>query len=134
MRRLRQYKDKRGFTLIELILTIILVGITAIPLSLMVFEHIESLYASEDYTLARNLARSELELVNNTAYVGILTAGFPNYQGYNYDLIRTVTFVQGNAASAESLKRITVSVTKHGSAAVLLTLATYIAKNVSYGL
>ena len=130
MRRLRH----QGFTLIELILTIIVVGIAAIPLSLMVFQHIESVYTSEDYTLARNLARSDLELVNNTAYANILTATFLRYQGYNYDLTRTVTFAQGSAASAESLKQITVSVTRHGSATVLLTLTTCIAKNVNYGL
>lgn len=134
-RLLRKLSHKsKGFTLIELIMTVVLVGIAAVPLSLMVFQHIQSVYTSRDFTLARNLARFEMEVVNNTNYPSIASASYSNYQGYDFDVTRTVTFVQGTDASAESLKKITVSVTRHDSATVLVNLITYIAKNVSYGL
>jgi prepilin-type N-terminal cleavage/methylation domain-containing protein len=124
----------KGFTLIELVMTIMVVGIMAVPLSLLVSQHTQSVFQSADFTAALNLARAEMEKVNNTAYANIVSASFPNYQGYNYDLNRTVAYVQGSAATAESLKQVTVSVTEHADAAVLLSLVTYVVKNVSYGL
>lgn len=133
MRLARQY-HKRAFTLIELIMTILVIGITAVPLSLMVFQHVQSVFTSKDYALARNLSRFEMEVVNNTPYANISSATSSNYQGYNYDATRNVTFVQGTSSAAESLKKITVSITRHGGGSALATLTTYIAKNVSYGL
>jgi len=54
----------RGFTLIELIMTIVLVGIVSIPLSLLIAQHITSAAYSKDTTLAFNLARWDMEQVN----------------------------------------------------------------------
>lgn len=123
-----------GFTLIELIMTIVVIGIVAIPLSLLVSQHIESVFYSEDYTSALNLARFELEKVTNLAYANINSASISNYEGYAYDITRTVIFVQGNAGSAESLKKITVDVKKAGDTAILASMVTYAAKNVIYGM
>lgn len=135
MRLIRRLRLKeRGFTLIELIMTMVVVGIIAVPISLLISRHVESVFESQDYTIARNLARLEMEKVNNTAYDNISSVNFSNYEGYGYDLMRSMSFTQGSAASAESLKKITVSVNRTGSAQVLVTVATYIAKNISYGL
>lgn len=123
----------RAFTLIELIMTIIVVGIAAIPLSLSISQHAESVFYSQDLTTAISLARFEMEKVNNMGYTSIVSAN-PIYPGYNYDLTRIVTYAQGNDASSESLKKIIVTVTKSGSSEALGSLITYIAKNVSYGL
>ena len=49
-------------------------------------------------------------------------------------MTRTVTYVQGSAVSAESLKKIQVDVNKTGNAAVLFSLISYRAKNVTYGI
>jgi prepilin-type N-terminal cleavage/methylation domain-containing protein len=125
---------KRGFTLIELVMTMVVMGIAAIPLSLLISQHTMSVFQSADYTATLNLARLEMDKVNNMPYAGIANASFSNYQGYDYDLARTVSYAYGSALSAQSLKKITVSLTKHGSAVVLFNLVTYIAKNVSYGL
>jgi len=115
-------------------MAIVVVGIIAIPLSLLLSQHVQSLFVSADYATAVNLARLEMERVNNLAYANINSATFSNYEGYNYNVVRTVSYAQGNAASAESLKKITVEVTKSGSATVLLSLNSYMVKNVSYGL
>ena len=125
---------KKGFTLIELIMTIVVIAIIAIPLALLVMEHLSSTLRSEDYTMAVNLARFEMENVKNLNYASIVSGSFPNYQGYSFDITRTVSFVQGNGASAESLKLVQVDVNRSGSATILFTLKTYIAQNVAYGL
>ncbi|MDD5356300.1 MAG: type II secretion system protein [Candidatus Omnitrophica bacterium] len=134
MRLTRLSRKKRAFTLIELIMAIVIVGIIALPVSITLSKHIQSVFVSQDYTVALNLARLDMEQVLATAYANINSASFNNYQGYNYNLVRTVAYAQGNPGSAESLKSIAISVTKAGSATALVTLKTYIAKNVTVGL
>ena len=84
--------------------------------------------------MARSLARFEMEKINNMPYASIDSANSPNYEGYNYALNRTVSFAQGGAGSPESLKKIIVSVKKTVSSAELISLVTYLASNVSYGI
>ena len=115
-------------------MTIVVVGLIAVPLSLSLTAQVQGMVKSGSYTAALNLARFEMERVNNLAYAGITSASFPNYQGYPYNVDRSVTYVQGNDSSAESLKQVTVNVTQPGSSAVLISLTVYIAKNVSHGL
>jgi prepilin-type N-terminal cleavage/methylation domain-containing protein len=124
----------RSFTLIELIMTMVVMGVVAVPLSLLLSQHTQSVFQSADYTTALNLARLEMEKVNNTAYASINSASYTNYSGYDYDLTRTFIYAYGTAMSAQSVKKILVSVTKHGSATELFSLVTYIAKNVNFGL
>lgn len=124
----------KGFTLIEVIMTIIVVTIVAIPLSLLLSQHVRSAFQSESLTIARQLARLEMEKVNNTGYPAITSANFPNYEGYDYNLDRIVTYAYGDTGSAESLKKIMVKVAKSGDSKVLINLVTYIAKNIVYGL
>ena len=111
-------------------MTIVVVGVIVLPLSISIFSQAQGTVTSGVYTTALNLARFEMEKVNNLPYANIVTASFSNYQGYAYDVTRTVAYAQGNAGSTESLKQITVSVTQTGSATVLDSLTTYIAKNV----
>lgn len=127
---------KKGFSLIELIMTIVVVGIAAIPLSLLIVEHTRSVFQSEEYAMVVNLARFEMERVNNMPYgnITIGTTVFSNYQGYDYDITRTVSYAQGGAVSTESLKEIRVEVKKGGEAGVLVELITYLTKNINYGL
>ena len=124
----------RGFTLIELVMTMIIVSIVSIPLSLLIGAHIESVFLSERDVMAENLACHEMEKVNNMTYANIATASFSNYEGYAYDLTRTVTYVQGDGASVESLKKIQVEVKKAGETNVIARSVTYLAKNVAYGI
>jgi len=124
----------RGFTLVELIMTVVVVSIVAIPLSLLISQHLESVLQSQDYTAAVNLARLEIEKVNNLSYNNIVSGSFSPYQGTNYDVTRTVTYAQGDEAAAESMKKIVVDVKRSGDAAVLVSLVTYVTKNITYGI
>jgi len=134
MRLLKLFHKKSAFTLIELIMTIVVVGIIALPISLTLSKHVQSVFVSQDYTTALNLARFEMEKVMNTDYASIASATTNNYLGYPYNVTTTVTYAFGTALTTESVRLATVSVTKAGSATVLVTLKNYIAKNVTWGL
>ncbi|MDD5560675.1 MAG: type II secretion system protein [Candidatus Omnitrophica bacterium] len=134
MRLTRLSRKKRAFTLIELIMAIVVLGIIALPISITLSKHVQSVFVSQDYSTALNLARLDMEEALNTDYNSLGNAYFSNYQGYDYNLSRIVTYAQGNFWTSESLKLVTISVTKAGSATVLVTLKTYIAKNVTLGL
>ena len=123
----------KAFTLIELVMTIIIVGIIAIPLSITLVKHVEATFRSQDETKAVNVGRWDMEIMRNTAYANIITASFPNYRSTGYAIIRTVSFVQGNSSSAESLKSVKVDVTRTGSSEILASFTTYFARNASFG-
>jgi len=114
-------------------MTIVIVSIVSVGLALMLSQHIEGAYYSEDLTTALNLARLEMEKVNNMSYANINSANFSNYEGYSYDLTRTMVYQYGSASSTESVKKITVEVKKRGTSEVLISLVTYLTKNISYG-
>ena len=134
MKLTRVFPRNRSSTLVELIMTIVVVGIVALPISVTLAKHVQSVFVSQDYTSALNLARFEMDKMLNTAYLGITSQAFSNYQGYAYDLTTTVTYAFGTALTAESVKLVSISVTKAGSATGLVTLKTYITKNVIWGL
>lgn len=120
-----------GFTLIELVMTIVVTSIIAIPLSVSLSQHIQSVFQSQDYTMAVELGRYEMERVNKiTNWNNIVSA--PPYSLYNYDIIRTVTLIANTPP--ERLKKIQVDVRETGSATAIITFITYIAQNVNYGL
>ena len=123
----------RGFTLLELVLVIVVLGLTALPLSLLLTEYTEGAALSHDKSLACQLGRMEMEKVRNLGYGEVQSGDFPGYEGYDYDVSRTVTFIFGDAGSPESLKMVLVNVRKSGQPSILSRLVTYRARNVLYG-
>lgn len=118
-------------------MTIVLVGIISVPLSLFVVQTAQSTFEVHDHSIGVNLARLEMEKVNNIAYASLAagTSNFLNYQGYSYNVQRTVAYIPpGTDLTPESLKSIIVTVTRAADATTVLTLRTYRAKNVAYGL
>jgi len=133
MKSIRNKSSRDGFTLIELIMTIVIVSLLAIPLSTFVTEYVRSASRSEDETTAFNLARLEMEKIKNMDYASILPNISLNYEGYPFYVLRMVLYAQGNAVSTESLKHVLVFVLKNGTLQVYSQLTTYIAKNIAYG-
>ena len=126
-----------GFTLVEIVMTIVVVSIVAIPLSLLISQHLNSVVQSRDYTAAVHLARLDMEVVNNLSYDNVDNVPFTPYPGYPYDIQRGVVCLQGDCADGavgESLKQITVEVRRTGSSQVLVGLVTYLARHVVYGI
>ncbi len=122
----RLVPGRAGFTLIEIIMTIMLASIVIIPSSIFLVESIDSVFKSEDMAVAINLARMELEQTNNISYTSLNTGiiSYAAYSGYNYDLRRTITIII--QASGQGVKEIKVEVYprgKLGNAQYLLTTA-----------
>ena len=115
-------------------MTIVVVGIAALPISVTLAKQVQSVFVSEDYTMVLNLARLKMETILNTAYASIASASDSNYLGYAYNVTTTVSYAFGTALTPESVKLVAVSVTKAGSATVLVTLKNYVVKNVTWGL
>lgn len=126
-----------GLTLIELIMTIVVVSILGIPLALLLREHIEGAFQSQDDTMAVNFARLEMETVKNMSYDNILIGNFissnPIYSQYGFEAEIRVRYIQGSGSTPERLKEIRVNVRKLGDPTVLFSLVTYLARNVNYG-
>lgn len=133
MKNKNRNKIKAGFTLFELIITIVVVGILAIPLSLLISQQVQSVAQSKHLAMALDLARFEMERINNLVYDDVKDMSFSDYEGYKYDIVREVRFVAGDDTTPESLKKITITVRESGSTVDLITLISYIVKNVSYG-
>jgi len=135
--------SQRGLTLVELILTISLATILAIPTALLLGAHLQEAMSSHDSTMALQLGRFELERLdslNNFFASPDLTIGstvLTNFQGYPYDVTRAVTCQVGDctstASSSQGVKRITITVTPTGSAVPLAKLITYRTKCVCFG-
>lgn len=123
---------KPGFTLIELVMTIIIVGIIGIPLSLLLSQFLVSFSFNEDLVYATQLGRWELEKTAATAFEDIDSRFLPQYQGYGYDVDREVSYIYGNDASPEGLKQIIVKVYPHGKTKALVEFMTAKAKNVAF--
>lgn len=130
----KRYTLNKGFTLIEMITAIVLIGIIMIPVALMAIEYVRSIAYADNLTMAANLGRREMGIVNNLNYTDpTLADGYnnttQNYAGYNFDLKRMVNYVAG---TANNLKRVRVMIYPHGSTGQLIELITYV-MNVLYG-
>lgn len=119
----------RGVTLVELVMAIVILASIAIPMGLMIAEQIQGMMAATDLTTAGNLARFEMEKLNNLPFDSIVS-GSSSYPGYAYDVARTVVTTAGGGGA--SLKDITVTVNRTGDATPLVTLYSSIVNNVTY--
>ena len=128
-----RYREK-SFTLIELIMAIVILAIVMIPLGAISLEYMRGVVYAREMVIAEGLAKTEMARINNLSYADTtLEDGdddtTPNYQGYAYDLRRTVSFVPG---WSNNLKQVRVRVYPTGTSEQLVELITYIA-NVSFG-
>ncbi|MBL7151290.1 MAG: type II secretion system protein [Candidatus Omnitrophica bacterium] len=123
---------KRGFTLIELVMTIVVTGIIAVPLSLMLFEQVEGTFLSEDIAVCNNLLRFQMEKVNNLGFSSITNTVISNFEGFDYDLTQTVSTI--SQVGNERLKQASVVLTRAGSAETVVSGSTYISNKIDYGI
>jgi len=134
--------SRRGLTLVELTLTIALLGLIGIPTSLLLTEHLHGALRGRDSVLATQLARRELERLdsfNDFAHpdLAVTTVTISNYAGYaGYTMRRVVSCKAGDcivSPTAPALKEIEVTILREDSSTPLARMTTFRARDVLFG-
>lgn len=126
-------RKQNAFTLIELIMAIVILGVVLVALGVMSIQFVQGIVNSRDLGIVAGLGKTEMAKINNLSYSDpTLAVGYDNttadYEGYPYDLRRTVT-----AGPIANLKQVEVRVYPTGNLTDhLLNLITYVA-NVTFG-
>jgi len=128
-------KNKKAITLIELIITIVLISIFILPTAKLFQQAIETLNYCNNSAMANNLLRMEMSVINNLAYSDpTLSDGYNNtetdYQGYGFILRRQVSIV---ADTTNAIKMVLVSVLRPAGNEVIVQAATYVGQNIVFG-
>ncbi len=118
---------RKGVTLIELIMAMVILVAISIPTASMIGAQIQGMAESSDLTAAGNAARAQMEKLENTAY-GNVTANSTTVSPYelSWGVAETVN-------GTEAMKNITMSIQRTGTSSVLLTLYNTFCKGVSDG-
>lgn len=129
---------KKAYTLIEIVLAIVILGILVIPIAFAYKQLTVSAARNADLSKAVELSGLEFSIVNSLSYDDATLAGgynnlTANYQDSGYDLRRQVDYEAGTALTPQSLKRIAVTVYRSGSGQPVITTSTFRARNVTYG-
>jgi len=124
----------KGLTLIELIMTIVLIGVLMLPLGLMCNEYIRGVVYAGDLTVGESLAMTEMAKINNLSYSDATLADeydntTSNYEGSGLDLNRQVDIVAG---TSNNLKKVVVTVYKRDTTTEAVKLVSYVT-DVAYG-
>ena len=120
-------KRQKGVTLIELIMAMVILAAVGIPMGAMIGAQIKGMMTSTDLTAAGNLARREMEILNNTAYASVVTGSSTIN---SYSLNWTVATVSGSNGAER--KDITLTVSRAATSSIVVTLYSSIAKGVIY--
>ena len=131
-------KQRKAYTLIEIIISIVILGIVIVPIAASYQQITVGLARSSDLSKAVRLSELEFSISNTIPYNDATLAGgynnlTANYQGSGYDLRRQVAYEAGSDVTTQSLKGITVTVYKGESATPIIATKTLRAKNVTYG-
>jgi len=107
-----------------------LMAVVMIPAALISMSAVKTAAEGDAWTMASNLARRELGIVNVLPYADLtLAVGYNNltsgYQGYKYDLRRQVTAVAGTT----NLRQVAVTVYPAGNLQQTLRADTYVINN-----
>lgn len=76
-----KFFDRAGFTLIELIMTIVIAAVIIIPTSVIVYESIRNAFLPEYITISSSLLEAQLERVTNLRFESVVNEGPINFGG-----------------------------------------------------
>ncbi len=138
---------RRGATLLELLIVIIVAALVAVPMGLLISRQVETQLRGRDETVAISLARFELEsLASRNNYfdpaLALGTTVLTDYQGQPYTLQRVVECLVGSdcnstAFTSQAVKRVIVRVYRPSAsnplATQLVSFVTYWTKHVTFG-
>ena len=93
----------RGFTLFEMVISIGILGIIAIPATMTVLEYVRSLEHNKNVALTSNLTEMEFASVNNLNFNDVVSAQKDDYLGSGFDMSRGVEYVGGTDNKVKSV-------------------------------
>ena len=128
---------RKAYTLVELIIAIVIAGIVLVSVANGYRMMVEAMVKSSNIAKAINLSENEFAIVNAISYTNATLAnGYnnltSNYQSSGFDLRRQVSYDSGTDATAQSLKRITITIYKSGSGTPIISVVCLRAKNITY--
>ena len=116
-------KNKRGFSLIELTMMIAIGSVLFVGLSRGVHGLIKTAITNRDYLIALNLVKEKMAIMNNNAYITVLSTTTPaadaDFSGFTFS--QTVSNVL--TSGANTLNQIQMDVLAGGN--VLVRVYTY---------
>ena len=121
----------RGFTLLEVITTIVIAAIVMIPIAFVLIEYARATVYAETLTQTTNLTRLEMAVIGNIDYGNLNSQTSANYAGSGFDLQRVVSYVSGTSSR---LKSAAVKLFPHlGTSAASDTMTYKIGMDIGYG-
>jgi prepilin-type N-terminal cleavage/methylation domain-containing protein len=114
------FRQQKGFTLIELIISITIAAIVVLPLSIFIMEVIARTIMPEYYQVAASLLEGELERVTNLRFTDITNEGPTNFTGNFNNYSYQVSFYYVNpgdlntsvSPTVTDYKRVTITVSR----------------------
>ena len=118
----------RGFTLIEVVIAIALMGTIAIAVLSALSTASLALITADKRATAESLARSQMEYVKNSPYDDVLESGHPQYPTITplppgYTVVTTAVRLNPEGDSLnddDGIQQITVTVSRDGKAVITL--------------
>lgn len=121
----------RGFTLFEVITTIVIAAIVMIPIAFVLIEYVRSTVYAETLTQTADLTGLEMATISNIDYGSLASQTFSNYAGAGFDLQRVVSYVSG---TSNRLKSAAVKLFPHLGASPVSDMMTYeIGMDIGFG-
>lgn len=127
---MKNNRSNKGFTLIELIMAIVIMAIIVIFVANAYNNIVYMSVKKTDWSKAVRLLEFESSYENSIDYNSVSNLTRTNYMGSGYDIQTTVTYEAGSGATTQSLKRITILVSRSGIP--VITNVTFRAKNVNW--
>lgn len=109
--RKKRKKDEKGFSLIEVLIAIFILGIVSITLISVFMYGFNIVYKTRQANLATQIAQEEVEAIRMLSYDDILLLGSTYEHESLSELINGAGTVTVEAGPGDDIKKLTVSVT-----------------------
>jgi prepilin-type N-terminal cleavage/methylation domain-containing protein len=100
--------DNKGFTIIEIVLAMLILGIAVVPLVTGIYKGYEQMRMGDEYNKASFYLQEKAEEIKATPFDDVTDENYPNFHEY-YNIVQTVT---DNIAGLSSIKRVKLSISK----------------------
>jgi prepilin-type N-terminal cleavage/methylation domain-containing protein len=101
-------ENNKGFTIIEVILAMLILGIAVVPLASGIYKGYEQMRMGDEFNKASFYLQEKAEEIKAAPFEDVTDKNYPNFHE-DYHIVQTVT---NNVAGMTSIKRIKLSISK----------------------